>query len=233
MLSGKFLSEEKMRFPNKIKLPLQQTTLINLFLMLILTSCNGYYTSWEKNKEINGIRFQKIRYGIRDGDTLAIIGYLKTNMKIDGYPCSADWIHFTKDWDLKLFRLSDTAMVNNYKYPKDAWIRFADDGTVICVFPEATRVQEFLCKGGGGAKGIQTAFYKSGRLRSFFADEDIWIQGIKCKSGVFNIIGLHENGNLKACTLSQATAINGIQYKKNAKLFFHEDGRVKMENKKN
>lgn len=216
-----------MRLPAKIKFRLCQTAVWNLLFTLIVTSCHGYYTVWEKNKEINGIRFQKLRYGIRDGDTLAIIGYLKTETQVAGYPCRADWIHFSKNWDLKLFRLSDEATINDFKYPKDAWIRVTDDRTVICVFPQATRVQGYLCKGGGGAKGIQTAFYQSGRLRSFFSDDAIWIQGIKCKGGVFSIIGLYENGNLKQCKLAQATEINGVQYKKNTKLLLDEGGRVK------
>lgn len=218
-----------MRLPAKIKVGLCQTAIFTLLFTLIVTSCHGYYTAWEKNKEIHGIHFQKLRYGVLDGDTLAIIGYLKTDTQVAGYPCRADWIHFTKNWDLKLFRLSDEAIINHFEYPKDAWIRFSDDRAVICVFPEATRVQGFLCKGGGGVKGIQTAFYQNGRLRSFFSDDAIWIQGIKCKGGVFSIIALHENGNLKECKLDQATEINGIRYKKNTKLFLDEDGRVKGE----
>ena len=87
-----------MRCSIKTKLPrLIKTCNILLFLITLLFSgCNGYYTSWENDKEIHGIEFRKIRYGLVKGDTLAIIGYLEADSKINGYQCAADWIHFNK-----------------------------------------------------------------------------------------------------------------------------------------
>ncbi|MEJ2051658.1 MAG: hypothetical protein P8Y60_17830, partial [Calditrichota bacterium] len=140
--------------------------------------------------------------------------------------CAADWVHFTKGWQTKLLRLNEETVINNFKYPKDTWVIFTEERNVICVFPKSMKVQGYLCKGGGGVKGVQTAFYKSGRLRYFFSKQDVLVRGIQCKGGVLNIIGLYENGNLKECTLAQETEINGVKYRKNKKMFFHKDGRV-------
>jgi len=214
---------------NKIRLLVLKKTLnILLFLItLLLTKCDGYYTSWEKDREINGVKFRKIRYEIIRGDTLSIIGYLRADSKINGFLCSADWIHFTKDWELKLFRLNEETVINGFKYEKDTWIRFTDQGSVICVFPVSTEVQGYICKGGGGPKGISTAFYEGGRLHYFFSMHDVFVGDIKCKGGVLNIIGLYENGTLQECTLAQETEINGVRYRKNTNMVFNEDGSVK------
>ncbi|MCU7503000.1 MAG: hypothetical protein HF314_07995 [Ignavibacteria bacterium] len=200
---------------------------LGTFILVTLCSCNRGYSAWEKNKLINGIEFEKIRYGLKDNDTTAIIGYLKANTIIEQYPCAADWVHFTKDWKLKLFRLCNKTTINNFEYCKNSWIRFTQEGSVICVFPEKTLVQGFKCIGGGGPSGISTSFYKSGRLNYFYSDGDILVDNILCKSDLFNNIGLHENGKLKECTLAQDKRINSINYKKGTRIFFDEAGMVK------
>ncbi|MGE5679940.1 MAG: hypothetical protein ACM34K_03580 [Bacillota bacterium] len=203
------------------------TICLSIFISVILFSCGRNYTSWEENKLAHGIEFEKIRYGIKDNDTTAIIGYLKANTTIEQYPCAADWAHFSKDWKLKLFRLSSKATVNNFEYCENSWIRFIQDGSVICVFPENTIVQGFKCRGGGGASGVSTSFYKSGRLNYFFSDGDVLVGDILCKSNLFNNIGLHENGKLKECTLAEDKQINNVSYKKNTRICFDETGNVK------
>jgi hypothetical protein len=123
---------------------------------------------------------------------LAIIGYLKTGAQVAGYPCRADWIHFSKNWDLKLFRLSGEATINDFKYPKDAWIRFTDDRAVICVFPQATRVQGYLCKGGVFSL---IGLHESGNLKQCNLDQAMEINGIRYKKNTK--LFLDENGRIK------------------------------------
>jgi hypothetical protein len=198
-----------------------------IFLSVILSSCKLGFTSWEENKTVHGIEFEKIRYGLKDNDTTSIIGFLKTNTLIEQYPCAADWIHFSKDWKLRLFRLNSKATINNFEYCKNCWIRFVEDGSIICVFPENTTVQGYNCIGGGGASGVSTSFYKNGRLHYFFSDETVLIGGILCKSNLLNNIGLYENGKLKECTLAQDQNIDNSQYRKNTRICFDETGKVK------
>lgn len=194
---------------------------------VIFSSCNGGYTAWQENKSVHGIEFDKIRYGIEDNDTTTVIGYLKADTMIDQYPCAADWVHFTKDWKLKLFRLSSKAEINNFEYCENSWIRFSQDGNVICVFPENMTVQGYKCRGGGGASGISTSFYKNGRLQYFYSEGDIRIGDVLCKSNVNNNIGLYENGSLMECTLAKDTQIGDVNYKKNTRICFDEAGKVK------
>lgn len=80
--------------------------------------------------------------------------------------------------------------------------------------------------GGGGAKGIQTTFYSSGRLREFFPVGDIEVGGIKCKGGVFNPVILHENGNLQMCTLKEQITLGEKTYKKGEVVKFDNQGNI-------
>ena len=115
-----------------------------LFLALFPVNSHAAYTRWEKDREINGMEFRKIRYSVKDGDTVTVIGYLKAETLIDGYSCKAGWVHFSKNWELKLFQLDREAIINGFQYPKDTWIRFNDKGNVVCTFPKSTSFLNFV-----------------------------------------------------------------------------------------
>lgn len=197
-------------------------------LLAVLLPAVGHagYTRWQKNITVHNIEFSKIRYGVEDGDTLVVIGYIKADKTIAGYPCAAGWVHFNKTWDLRLFQLSATTTINNFSYAQGTWIRFAEDGGVVGVFPTATEVQGYLCRGGGGAMGIQTAFYPSGKLRSFFSKKDVLVGDVLCESSLFAFVGLHENGRLRECKLAQAHTFAGVLYKKGSRVVLDENGKV-------
>ena len=71
-------------------------------------------------------------------------------------------------------------MIQGTQIPKGTWVQLNQDLTIrFCSFPGDTNIQGHLCDGGaGGAKGVTTAFYPSGRLSAFFALNDVEIQGI-------------------------------------------------------
>lgn len=200
---------------------------ITLLLAISFSACNSHYTSWETDKTVHGIEFERIRYGINEKDTITIIGYLKKDTMINECPCAADWVHFTRDWELKLFRLGADKTINNYPYKTGTWIRIGSDNCVTCVFPGDTFVQGYLCRGGGGVKGISTSFYQSGKLHYFFPPDNIRIGDVYCKCNSLNNIGLYENGNLKECTLAQEKSFNGVIFSSGSRIFFDENGNVK------
>jgi len=194
--------------------------------MIIIISCSyGKYSSWEHDKRVQNIEFVKIRYGLKNNDTFAIIGLLKNNTVIKGYHCAADWVHFTKAWELTLFKLEEKTEINSFEFPKDAWIR-PDKDRIVCSFPNDTTIQGFVCRGSGGSKGTQTSFYPNGKLESFFTKESIKIGEISCKGGIFNNIILYDNGFLKECTLSDDQTIKGISYKKGTRINFDLNGNI-------
>ena len=197
-----------------------------VFLLVIVISCSyGQYTSWEYDKKVNNIDFAKIRYGINNNDTSVIIGFLKNKTVIQGYPCGADWVQFNKNWELTLFRLDDKIVINNFGFPKNSWIRQNND-KLVCAFPNDTVIQEYLCRGSGGPKGVQTSIYPNGKLESFFTKDNIKIGEINCKGGVFNNIILYDNGLLKECTLSEDQIIKGISYKKGTRINIDLNGNI-------
>ncbi len=199
---------------------------VNIFLLVTVISCSyGQYTSWEYDKKVHNIDFTKIRYGINKNDTSVIVGFLKNKTVIQGYPCAADWVQFNQDWKLTLFKLDEKTVINNFEFPKNSWIRQNND-RLVCAFPKDTVIQEYVCRGSGGSKGIQTSIYPNGKLESFFTKDNIKIGEIKCKGGVFNNIILYDNGLLKECTLSEDQIIKGISYKKGTRITIDLNGNI-------
>lgn len=204
-----------MIFPGRVITP---TAFI--FICILLSSCLGH-GRWQRDVEIEGIRFKKIRSG-----ESGIIGRLSEDTTIQGYPCKKGWVHFYNNQDLKSFTLERPMKINNIEIPASTWVTLNEKGALIlCAFPCDMEIQGHMCRGTGGPKGVQVSFYENGALKIFFSPETVVIQGVPCKGGVFNYIELHENGDLKACTLSGNTVINGVQYDKGERVRFDEKGR--------
>lgn len=191
-----------------------------IFICILLSSCLGH-GRWQRDIEMEGIRFEKIR-----SSGSVIIGRLSEDTTIQGYPCKKGWVHFYSNQGLKSFSLERPMKINSIEIPASTWVTLNEKGALIlCAFPYNIEIQGHMCRGSGGPKGVQVSFYENGALKTFFSPESVVIHGIPCKGGVFNYIGLHENGNLKACTLSGNTVINGVQYAKGERLRFDEKGR--------
>jgi hypothetical protein len=198
---------------------------IALSLVIVISCSYGHYTLWKYDKKVNNIEFAKIRYGINNNDTFAIIGFLKNKTFIQGYPCGADWVHFSKDWKLTLFRLDDNTVINNFGFQKNTWIRPKNDN-LVCAFPNDTVIQGYLCRGNGGSKGVQTSIYPNGKLESFYTKGNIKIGDINCKADIFHNIILHDNGLLKECTLAEDQIIKGNSYKKGTRIIIDLNGNI-------
>ena len=178
---------------------------------------------WEKNVVRGSMRFERLRHS-KSG---SIIGRLADDTVIQGYPCSAGWAHFYSDWRLKDFMLVSPMTINGVSVPADTWVSLEPEGDLRrCAFPDDTTVQGFTCIGTGGSKGCATAFYESGRLKYFFSPENLVIKGIPCKGGQFSIIGLHENGRVMTCKLSEKITIGKKMYRKGKNLSFDDKGNV-------
>lgn len=159
-----------------------------------------------------------------------LIGKLESISTIQGYKCSADWLHLDRTGNVILFKTAEKFKKSAVDIPKDTWIYIKEDSWV-AVFPDDTSIQGYMVLGGGGSKGTQTAFYNSDKLKYFFSEEDIRIDGILCKGNPFlnvNLIGLHESGKLMKCTLAEDTKINTKTFKKNSRISIDENGFAKL-----
>ena len=198
---------------------------------IYFTSCNSQrYTDWQYDVKFDNLNCEKVRYHLTNDrkDTATIECVLKNNSVIDGFPCSYEKVSLSKDWKLKSFVLSEDFAINANVIPKGTFIRIFND-KLLCMFPEDTEFQSYLCKGNFlkmGTEGIQTSLYRSGRLRNFFPVEDIKLNNVLCKSSPFAFVGLYENGMLRKCKLAEDQVIAGVKYKKNAKVYFDENGNV-------
>ncbi|MBN1905201.1 MAG: hypothetical protein JW927_08910 [Deltaproteobacteria bacterium] len=192
-----------------------------IILIIIFSGCKN----WEHNVERNGIHFKKIS----QSDAGTIIGYMTEDHDIDGFPCEKGWIHFREDTQLQLFQLSKDFMYKGTLLPAHTWFLFPyrDVTGYICAFPYDYKVQGYICEGSGGPKGVNTAFYDSGKLRSFYPAEEIAIDGVPCKATLFVNINLHENGNLKSCKLAEDYHANSKTIRKGMLIEFDENGNMK------
>jgi hypothetical protein len=194
----------------------------SIFFSIGLYGCKN----WENGVVKNGIYFEKIHQS--KGGTY--VGYMAENRVVEGFPCEKGWVHFKKNWKLLSFQLSENFEYKNTLLPAHTWIHLPyhnEQSGYVCAFPHPYEVQGYICGGSGGFKGTQTGFYDSGRLRSFFPPDDIVINGVSCKASLFANINLHENGNLKRCTLAEDYHTLGKRYKKNQSIEMDINGKVK------
>ncbi len=202
------------------------TLLICLSMAAIL--CLAGCKDWDYDVEQNGIHFKKIS----QSEAGTIIGYMTADRDIQGFPCAQGWIHFRPDWQLLSFQFSEDFMYKGTHIPAHTWFHFpyqpGQTGYVLS-FPNDYEVQGHLCGGSGGYKGTHTGFYDSGRLRSFFAPEDVVIDGVPCAASLLVNVNLYENGKIKSCKLAGDYPVDGKLYKKGRTIEFDEEGRVRTD----
>ncbi|MFT3869044.1 MAG: hypothetical protein QM715_11350 [Nibricoccus sp.] len=118
------------------------------------------------------------------------------------------------------FTASSELEFGKLKVPADTWVMQDEKGLVVaCALPRDMEIQGVLCRGTGGAKGVQIEVYPSGALKRAFLAKDTVIQGVPCASGlVSGMVEFHEDGQLKSCKLSDAHTYAGVAYKKGARL---------------
>jgi hypothetical protein len=191
---------------------------------IILINCSGC-KNWEYDVEKNGIHFERIS----QAESGTIIGFMRENHEIGGFPCEKGWIHFKEDFNLQSFQLSEEFTYKNTRLPAHTWIHMPYKGETgyIISLPFDYKIERYLCSGNGGYKGTQTGFYDSGRLRSFYPPKDTAINGVQCKATIFDNINLHENGRLKSCILAQDYPANGVTIKKGTRIELGESGKIK------
>ena len=179
---------------------------------------------WQYDVSEQGVVFTKVR----TENSGLMIGELKEDATIGGRPCKRGWVHVMPNGVPVGFTASMSIDLGRLRIPADTWVFQNKDGVVtVCAFPGDTEVQGHLCRGSGGPKGIQAAFYPDGALKEFFLRDDTRIDGVPCKAGILNeSIKLHENGRLMGCVLGADYLSGGRTYPRGTQLRFDPDGRV-------
>ncbi len=198
--------------------------LLTTGITIMISICSGC-KDWEYDVERNGIHFEKITRS----ESGTLIGYMTEDHEIDGFPCERGWIHFKESFKLQSFQLSREFRYKNSLLPAHTWIHMPYRGETgyILSLPFDYHIPGHLCSGSGGYKGIQTGFYDSGRLRSFYTPFDITVDGVPCEASILANINLHENGRLKGCKLAEDYSIGGVTLKKGSKIELDESGKIK------
>lgn len=160
-----------------------------------------------------------------------VIGRSDNEVVIEGHPCASGWVHFDEAGRLKGCQSSRPHVISGIQIPAGTWISFnpvwANPNSFVCSFPEDIVVQGYTCKGSRlGSEGPSTVFYESGRLAAFSSREDAVIQGVTCMGSAFHLISLHENGNLKECTLANDEVIGGRRVSSGQTVVLNDGGEV-------
>lgn len=198
-----------------------------LAALLSVTGCSSSYTGWKSDVVIDDMSFSRVRFSVTDGDTTTVIGYLKEDADIKGFPCRAGWVHLDGDWQPRHFCLSRDHTVRNVELAAGTWVNFTPADLVFSVvFTDDTIYRGFHCMGRGGMNGVQTTFYSSGALRQFFPASDAVIDNINCRGGVLHPVTLHENGKLLSCTLSEEIIFEGKTIRKGTGVRIDTSGNI-------
>lgn len=189
---------------------------------LLLTA--GLAADSPRDVTLHGVIFTKVRTGA-DG---VHVGHIDTETVIGGRACRAGSLHLHPDGTPAAFTAAQEIPLARVKIPAGTWVSQNPDGVVTtCAFPEDTLVQGHLCRGTGGPKGVQVAFYPDGALRQFFLARPATIDGVPCGTGlVRGAVELHENGRLKSCRLGQNLERDGRKLRKGTRITLAPDGRI-------
>lgn len=188
--------------------------------VLLLVSCS----EWQYDVTVKGVAFSKVKIEQRG----LVIGVLKEDTIIGGRACQRGWVHIHSNGVLAGFTAAKPIDLAKFTIPAQTWVFQNAQGIVtVCAFPGDTEVQGHVCRGSGGPKGVQAAFYPSGALKQYFLRRDTTIQDVPCQAGVFEqSVELHENGRLKACVLSEDFTRHGRIHPKGKRLQFDAEGRI-------
>jgi hypothetical protein len=147
---------------------------------------------------------------------------LTEDMVIRGRPCKKGWLRLHPNGVPSSFTAAREIQFGKLQIPADTWVMQNEKSLVlVCAFPSDIEIHGVLCKGTGGAKGVQVALYASGALKRVFLAQDSRIQGVPCAANIFSgAVDFYENGRLKSCKLSDSFTIDGVPYKKGARLQF-------------
>lgn len=127
---------------------------------LMIAGC----TEWQHDVIVKGVAFRKVRINERG----LVIGVLKEPTIIGGRLCARGWVHIHPNGLPAGFMAAKPIDLGRLTIPAGTWVYQNANGVVtICAFPADTQVQGHLCRGSGGPKGVQAAFYESGTLKQY------------------------------------------------------------------
>ncbi len=196
-----------------------------LWLGLLAAGLLGGCSGWQRDVTLHGVRFSRVKVEPQG----LTIGWLEQATEIGGRPCQRGWVHLHASGAVAAFTNAEPLALGALTIPRGTWVRQDELGTVtVCAFPEAMEVQGHACRGTGGPKGVQTAFYPGGALKSFFPVRDAVVDGVPCRASVFNgWIELHANGRLKSGLLSAELERDGRRLPAGTRVEFDPEGRVR------
>ena len=156
------------------------------------------------------------------------ISWLTRDTLIGDRLCRRGWVHVHPNGVAAAFTNAEPLPLAAVTIPRGTWIKQDEHGTItVCAFPEPIEIQGHRCRGTGGPKGVQTAFYPSGALKLFFPVRDVVVDRVPCRASLINgWIELHENGRLKSCLLDEDLERDGRRVRRGNRVEFTEDGRL-------
>ncbi len=136
---------------------------------------------------------------------------------IQGFPCARGYAWFYPDGSLNECTVARPITFANDRVPRGSVIQLWPNGAArYLTLPHAALIAGYHVTSGnppGSPKGAATAFYPSGKLRSFYLFNDQTIQGVPCRGSQGSFLSasaanayrvdFYEDGKLQSCQLTQ------------------------------
>jgi hypothetical protein len=194
---------------------------MSCLLFALLAGC----AVWHENVELHGVKFQRATVDSKG----LVIGYMEADAVVGGRPCRKGWIHLHPNGTPAGFTASQDIALPRYTIPAGTWVIQNPDGIVtVCAFPRDVEIQGHVCRGSAdGPTGVQTAFYPNGALKQFFAPGPVTIDGVPCRSSLFEPgIELYENGKLRRAVVARDFTLEGQVHHQGEPIQLASDGRA-------
>jgi hypothetical protein len=180
---------------------------------------------WRYDATMHGIAFKQVK----TESSGLIIGLLDADTVISNRPCRRGWVHLHANGAVARFTAAEDIALERLRIPAGTWVAQDTTGVVMmCAFPRDTEVQGQLCRGTGGSKGVQVAFYSTGALKQFYLVRPTRIDDVLCDSGVVRgTVELYENGRVKSCLLAEDLQQDGETFRRGTRIEIDAGGRVR------
>lgn len=200
-----------------------------MLAVVVLFVLNGGLHDWKYGQTVDGIEYKRVRSEksrTEDGVTLTI-GELAAPVEVDGIVFEG-WLQRRDNGTVTGGLTATDTVINGLEIPARTWVSFDSEGHLkSCHFPANCEIQGQLCRGtDSGSKGPVVVFYPNGKLKEFFAPQDVVIENVPCAGGLFDSIRLHKNGRLQQCTLTESTTIQSVEFPAGTRLSLDPDGQL-------
>jgi hypothetical protein len=197
-----------------------RTSITILLTAFILTACSSIVQTHLKNYN-NDVEVYEHSIEHHPNGNIKKIKLSKAT-QINGFECIR-WVHFYENGNIDMYQTAVDIPINDYQIPSQSFV-FVSETEPFYIkqswLSKDTEIQGIICSGKGK---ISTSFHPNGNLRSFYIDDDRYIQGYPCKGGVFKNVIFDSAGKINSFTLAKDTLYKSTLIPKGSRIMINNN----------